>query len=139
MIEFAIDQNLDPFAERVRTVLDYDPEDGRFYWAISAGNRKAGSVAGHSKDDGTLKIQVFGKKYIQSRLAWLYMTGTWPAFEVWHLNGDITDNSWKNLVQLEPGQVIEAQKKQKLREEIRRLQAEIERLRGVISTMVSDD
>jgi len=31
------------------------------------------------------------------RLAWLYVTGSWPDFEVDHVNLDGTDNRWANL------------------------------------------
>lgn len=37
------------------------------------------------------------KRYMASRLAWLYMTGTWPQFECDHINRDRADDRWINL------------------------------------------
>jgi hypothetical protein len=38
-----------------------------------------------------------GRKYKAGRVAWLYMTGSWPTFIVDHEDGDATNNRWMNL------------------------------------------
>ena len=83
-------------AERVRELLEYTPETGVFVWRRPTGMKPAGSIAG-CKHKKYVCVQVDGKRYYAHRLAWLYMTGNWPAFEVDHHNTCGTDNSWGNL------------------------------------------
>jgi hypothetical protein len=87
-------------AERLRELLDYDPETGRFIWRKdhpTAKHIKAGSVAGTKNGRGYWVIGVAGAKYVAHRLAWLYVTGEWPAHLVDHENGDRLDNRFANL------------------------------------------
>lgn len=46
---------------------------------------------------GYLTVRIFGRSYKAHRLAWLYMTGAWPALDVDHKNGVHDDNRWDNL------------------------------------------
>lgn len=85
-------------SERLRELLDYDPETGVFTNRFSRGAAKAGAVAGRSiGSSGYLRIMVSGRHYLAHRLAWLYMTGEWPKEEVDHINRDKIDNRWANL------------------------------------------
>ena len=83
--------------EQIRNVLYYDQKTGIFQWRISHGNRQRGMVAGHIDDQGRPKVQVNGCRYIQSRLAWFWMTGALPKNEIDHINNDHADNRWSNL------------------------------------------
>lgn len=83
-------------ADTVRALLDYDPETGVFRWRKSSRNTKPGQVAGYCAG-GYRQIGVNGTVYFAHRLAFLYMTGEWPAHDVDHRNGDRSDNSWANL------------------------------------------
>ena len=38
-----------------------------------------------------------GRRYMSSHLAWLYMTGKWPAHEMDHRNGIESDDRFENL------------------------------------------
>lgn len=83
--------------ERLRELLDYDPETGIFIW------RATGAVAG-SETHGYLRIVIDGKHYYAHRLAVLYMKGHWPPnlADHWNLNG--LDNRWGNIREATKGQ-----------------------------------
>ena len=86
-------------AARLRFLFHYNPETGR--WTVlrvdgGTGNpRQPGQLMPRRKYRGGFEVD--GQKYVTSRLAWLYMTGEWPALDVDHANGDPTDDRWENL------------------------------------------
>lgn len=85
--------------EEVRRLLHYNPLTGIFTRRVTTGGRyggKAGAVAGTLKD-GYVQISLHSVQYRAHRLAWLYMTGAWPQFEVDHRNTVRADNTWDNL------------------------------------------
>lgn len=85
-------------AERLRSILSYDPKSGAFTWLSAKGKRvAAGALAGSMNEDGYVIIRIDGRNYRAHRLAWLYMTGRWPACLVDHRNRRRSDNRWHNL------------------------------------------
>jgi HNH endonuclease len=85
-------------AERLREVLDYNPETGVFTWKMSHGNGvKAGNVAGRNAGRGYRQISVDKKLYGEHRLAFLFMTGEFPPQFVDHIDCDPSNNRWRNL------------------------------------------
>lgn len=85
-------------AERLRELLDYDPETGLFKWKTSeAGHRNSKRPVGSTDTKGRRQIRIDGKSYFLHRLAFLWMTGEWPEDQVDHINRDFTDNRWANL------------------------------------------
>jgi len=42
-------------------------------------------------------ITVLGTKHLAHRLAWLYMTGSWPNSDIDHEDRDRSNNAWRNL------------------------------------------
>lgn len=88
-------------ANRLREVLNYDPETGVFTTLIGRKGHAAGAVAGTQKQcTETLAYTIIGidrRLYRAHRLAWLYMTGEWPEDVIDHVNGDGTDNRWANI------------------------------------------
>lgn len=88
--------------QRLKEVLEYDPETGVFTWAVSDRMKRVGAKAGfvhfpHKGSTGHVLIQIDGKRYVASRLAWLYVHGEWPKDVIDHKNGDWTDNKFSNL------------------------------------------
>jgi hypothetical protein len=85
-------------AERLRELLDYNPETGIFTWRQAPSNSiKAGSIAGSKNHDGYRRIKINLIDHAAHRLAWFYVHGVWPAHEIDHINGIRTDNRICNL------------------------------------------
>ena len=85
-------------AERAREIFLYDPLTGLLTWKEAISNKsKVGETAGSLNiTDGYLQVKAENKLYRVHRIAWLYMTGEWPAY-VDHHNGIRCDNRWANL------------------------------------------
>lgn len=99
-------------ANYIRSALDYDQDTGAFTWrkrprehfaTQRAWNRCnarfPGTEAGTVDAYGYSKISVGHVDYLAHRLAWLYMTGEWPAAQIDHINCDKLDNRFCNLRQ----------------------------------------
>lgn len=91
--------------ETLKSLLTYDPETGIFRWLkrpirsrtdIASNAAWVGRPAGTPKD-GYVQIFVNRRGYRAHRLAFLYMTGTFPKVDVDHINGARSDNRWCNL------------------------------------------
>lgn len=79
-----------------KDLLEYNPETGHFTWKAKRGCRAAGDRAGSPRPDGYRAICVLGEQHLEHRLAYWFMTGTWPEF-CDHINRDRSDNRWSNL------------------------------------------
>ena len=85
--------------KRLKELLSYDPETGRFTRKISSSNSvKAGDIAGgDSSTTGYWRISVDNIRYAEHRLAWFYMTGLWPKHQIDHIDHIRANNKWANL------------------------------------------
>lgn len=93
----------------VRQALDYDPHSGEFSWRPRPlehfpdtrawriwNTRYAGKKTGCNSHG--YRILVIGNKhYPAHRVAWCWMTGSWPKDQIDHINGVRSDNRWANL------------------------------------------
>lgn len=70
--------------------VSYDPATGIFT-RLSTGRRVGSLVRGYTL------IRIGDHIYFASRLAFLYVNGVWPKFEVDHANGNPSDDRWANL------------------------------------------
>lgn len=86
-------------SERLREVLDYDPNTGVFAWKVrpSRSRIEPGSPAGYVSQRGYVCVKIDGRHYLAHRLAWLFMHGEWPPRLIDHINGVCSDNRIENL------------------------------------------
>ncbi len=79
-------------------ILSYDPATGEFRWLeANHGEVKIGLLAGKTNKKGYRVIGIGGCAFYGHRLAWLYVTGKWPAALIDHKDGDPSNNAWSNL------------------------------------------
>jgi hypothetical protein len=73
--------------ERLKDLLHYDPETGFFSRPNGTPTSRVPTVNGY------VMIMIKGKRYYAHRLAFLYMIGRWPLYEVDHINRIRHDNT----------------------------------------------
>ena len=86
--------------EYLKSIVKYSPESGVFIYLESDRKntrRDSGDIAGWSGGQGYNYIMINCSQYKVNRLAWLYMTGDWPAKLVDHKNTNKGDDRWSNL------------------------------------------
>lgn len=57
----------------------------------------AGDIAGAKHSRGYIDIRLDNERFFAHILAWFYVTGTWPEYQIDHKNGVRNDNRFKNL------------------------------------------
>ena len=78
--------------------LEYDADTGVFTRKLRQAQMSVGSVCGTEKSKGGyIQIRIGRKSYLAHRLAWLYVTGSWPKGDLDHKNMDRSDNRFANL------------------------------------------
>ena len=99
----------------LKRIWHYDPDAGFFTRLVAFANQtKIGDIANAHDGHGYILIGIAGKRYKAHRLAFLYMTGSFPANDVDHINGIRDDNRWVNL--RDATQTINSQNLRKPRE-----------------------
>lgn len=86
--------------KRLKELLRYDDESGRFFWVEKSGrgrklskNGEAGSYDSH----GYGQVRIDGEIYKEHRLVWLYFHGEIPDKQIDHINHQRRDNRIGNL------------------------------------------
>lgn len=83
--------------QRLKELLTYNPNTGDFIRnKVCSPRQQKGDVAGTIKK-GYVSIKIDYKDYKAHRLAWLYMTGEWPEYEIDHIDEVKSNNRWSNL------------------------------------------
>lgn len=100
-------------AERLREVLRYNKKTGIFTWKIRRGKIQPRTVAGSLRSDGYYDIRVDDVLHRAHRLAWLYVTGEWPAVLIDHRDRNPGNTKWNNLREATYGQNRQNQKTMK--------------------------
>jgi HNH endonuclease len=75
------------------------PNDTKFKSNSDRGRTQIGAVAGTKDADGFTRVTVAGHSYMAQDLRWLSVHGKLPepGYEVFHLNGERSDNRISNL------------------------------------------
>ena len=84
--------------ERLLQMLDYDPASGVFTRRVGTKDGKKGSVSGSvRKQDGYVMISLDRHLCLGHILAWFYVHGVWPEFEIDHKDRNRANNAISNL------------------------------------------
>ena len=87
----------------LKALLHYDPDSGIFIWLVDRGKgskARIGMEAGRTrnyKGRPYITIYLYGRHHFAHRLAYLYMTDTWPPTSLDHKDNDGTNNKWTNI------------------------------------------
>lgn len=69
--------------ERLQSLVSYDAISGDFYWRETGNKRYKGEKAGtYNKANGYTSARIDGIQYYMQRLAWIYVYGENPKYEV---------------------------------------------------------
>lgn len=83
--------------ERLKELVRYEPDTGRFIVIGKMRGKRRGQIAGSVLPDGYRRISIDGRSYGTNRLAWLYMTGSFPIGLVDHRDNNPRNDRWLNL------------------------------------------
>lgn len=84
--------------DKIKKLLEYNPETGMVTWKVERLRAKKGDEAGHvSKANGYHHIWIGNQLHRTHRLIWLMMTGSMPEHEVDHKDLNRSNNRWSNL------------------------------------------
>ena len=84
-------------------LFSYDPLTGIVTHRTNKVKARIGDRAGSSSKSESRYLRIFGKKELEHRIIWLYMTGALPAGEVDHEDYDRGNNRWGNLREVTHG------------------------------------
>lgn len=87
----------DAFVGRLRAAIAYDPLTGLFTNLVQRRQSKPGDVVGTLQAGGYVRITFEYCRFMAHRLAWLHVTGEWPADKIDHRDLDRSNNRWANL------------------------------------------
>ena len=81
----------------LKELFHYCHQSGEFTHVSKRIGVTQGAIAGCKTGNGYIRISVYRKLYLAHRLAWMYVTGEWPEYQIDHINRNRSDNSFINL------------------------------------------
>src|SRR6478672_6605304 len=93
-----------PSVERIRELLNYEPETGLLTWKVSRCGARAESVAGSVNSIGYIQVMIDRRQCLGHRLAWLHTYGSYLTGNIDHKNGIRSDNRLSNMRECTPTQ-----------------------------------
>lgn len=94
--------------EMLKENLHYDKKTGDFRWVKAKSGRMMKYSAGSLNSVNNRVIFFNGLAFTASRLAFLYVNGSFPEGVVRHKNGKNIDNRWKNLEEIDIKDVLKS-------------------------------
>lgn len=91
--------------EEMTSVLSYEPTTGEFRWNSPRGRQTRSSEVGSIDQKGRRFIAINRRNYPAGRLAWFYVTKSWPDGLIVPDNGDALDLRFENLRVMSPQDV----------------------------------
>ncbi len=82
---------------RLKELVRYDQKSGRFFWLKNPRGFTRGAPCGYLNARGYVDISIDGCCHKAHRLAWLYETGSFPPHDIDHIDGNRSNNKFKNL------------------------------------------
>lgn len=83
--------------EELQEELSYDPESGYFYWIKPKTGRPTGRPAGYTTHQGYRNIRIGAHVFLAHRLAFFFMTGSFPPENVGFKDNNPYNLKWSNL------------------------------------------
>jgi hypothetical protein len=83
--------------QKLRQLLDYNPETGDFTWKSGVKSNFLNKRAGCKRKDNCIVIGLLGKSYLAHHLAWLFVYEQWPTKEIDHIDQNRSNNKISNL------------------------------------------
>lgn len=84
-------------AAQVREVLSYDSLTGKFHWLVDRGAYKCAGIEAGCVANGRITITAFGVSFPAGVLAWLWVHGVYPEYDIDHEDRNPLDNRLTNL------------------------------------------
>lgn len=108
--------NPKPTVEELKSLFDYEPDNGRLIWKVARNSRKGkvapGVEAGSRSGAGFhLELTVNGFRTYVHRVVWAVHYGAWPTGVIDHIDGDGFNNRIVNLRQVTQRVNVENQRK----------------------------
>lgn len=82
--------------EELKRVLHYNSQTGVFTWKLKLGPRGLPGTSAGCPEDRYIRVCINGIRYPAHRLAFIYMTGSFPKY-IDHKDRNGFNNKWENL------------------------------------------